>query len=161
MSIASDAASSAIEAGDLETAVELLEQGRAILWSKMQGYRHPLGKLRDINQSLADDFERVSRELERHALSSDLESPPSHPEFYDAQLQRHRILSEEWDTTLGEIRKIDGFADFLQAVPFATLQLATAEGPVIIVNISRYRSDAIILHNSGPPVLVPLPAATP
>jgi tetratricopeptide (TPR) repeat protein len=45
-SLASEAASTAIAADDLEAAVELLEQGRAILWSKMEGYRYPLVQLR-------------------------------------------------------------------------------------------------------------------
>jgi len=35
----------ASDAGDLEAAVELLEQGRVILWSKMEQYRHPLDQL--------------------------------------------------------------------------------------------------------------------
>ena len=38
---------------------------------------------------------------------------------------------------------------------------AAAEGPVILINISDYRSDAIILHINKPPNLVALPEATP
>jgi tetratricopeptide (TPR) repeat protein len=155
----SDAASSAIEAGHLDTAVELLEQGRAILWSKMQGLRHPLDKLRDASGTLADQFDRTSRELERHAMSIDIESHL--PGFYDQQTKKHRILSEKWDEAVRQIRQIDGFTNFLQAVPFSTLRLAATEGPVIIVNISQYRSDAIILLNSIAPVLVSLPNASP
>jgi tetratricopeptide (TPR) repeat protein/CHAT domain-containing protein len=161
MSLPSDAASSAVEAGNLENAVELLEQGRAILWSKMQGYRHPLDKLRDIDRDLADQFERVSRELEHGAMSPDVQSLALPPAFYDNQIHRHRILSEEWDTAVGRIRQTDGFANFLRAVPFTTLQSAATEGPIIIVNISHYRSDAIILQDPGPPVLVCLPGASP
>jgi hypothetical protein len=56
---------------------------------------------------------------------------------------------------------VDGFTNFLQAVPFATLQTAASEGPVIIVNISKYRSDAIILLDTCTPVLIPLPTALP
>jgi CHAT domain-containing protein len=156
---ASHAASSAIEQGDLETAVEWLEQGRAILWSKMQGFRHPLDKLREIDGDLADEFDRVSRELEHHATTFDIEPLP--PGFYDRQTKKHRILSERWDQVVQRIRHIKGFANFLQAVPFTSLQLASAEGPVIIVNISSYRSDAIILRRSDPPVLVSLPGASP
>jgi hypothetical protein len=158
-SLASDAASSAIEEDDLETAVELLEQGRAILWSKMQGFRSPLDKLRKIDGDLADEFQDVSRELEHHAMSIDIEPLP--PGFYDRQTKKHRILSERWDQVVQRIRDTEGFADFLQPVSFAALQSAAAEGPVIIVNISSYRSDAIILRSSDPPVLVHPPDATP
>jgi CHAT domain-containing protein len=158
-SLASDAASSAIEAGDLETAVELLEQGRTILWSKIRGYRHSLDNLRDVNGDLANQFDRVSRELEHHAISSDVDS--AQPGLYDRQTRKHRLLSEKWDAVVGQIRQLDGFTNFLQAIPFTNLQPAATEGPVIIVNISRYRSDAIILLKSHPPVLVCLPDASP
>jgi hypothetical protein len=73
-SLACDAASSAIEFGQLEAAVELLEKGRATLWSQLRGYRHPLEELRDIDEELADRFEFVSGELERLVMSSDTES---------------------------------------------------------------------------------------
>ena len=39
----------------------------------------------------------------------------------------------------------------------STLQKAAAEGPIIIINISEYRSDAIILQDVGDPVIVPYP----
>jgi hypothetical protein len=135
-SLASDAASSTIETGQVETAVELLERGRTILWSKMQGYRQPLEELRDKDRKLADRFEDVCRELERHAMSSDAEFaalPHDHdgpPISYDTRIQRHRICSEEWDALVKRIQKIGGLENFLRAVPFDTLQSAAKEGPV-------------------------------
>jgi hypothetical protein len=125
----------------------------------MRGFRHPLDKLREINGDLADEFHRVSRELEHHAMSFDIEPLP--PGFYDRQTKNHRILSERWDQVVQRIRDTEGFADFLQPISFTSLQSATAEGPVIIINISSYRSDAIILRSSDPPVLVHPPDATP
>ena len=44
---------------------------------------------------------------------------------------------------------------------FTTLQMAAVEGPVIVVNFSESRSDAIIVISKGPPLLIPLPDATP
>jgi hypothetical protein len=40
------------------------------------------------------------------------------------------------------------------------LKKAAAEGLVIIVNISKYRSDAIIVRHLGPSVIVSLSIAT-
>ena len=54
--LALNAASSSIDQGDFRSAIELLEQGRAILWSKLRGYRHPLDKLRTIDKELFDQF---------------------------------------------------------------------------------------------------------
>ena len=69
--LALDAASSAIEAGELRSAVQLLEQGRAVLWSKLRGYRHPLDELRAVDEGLADQFKAFSSQLECLATSSE------------------------------------------------------------------------------------------
>ena len=160
-SLASDAASAAIDANELEKAVELLEQGRAILWSKMKGYRYPLDQLRHVNTQLADELEEISLQLEQLALSSE-SGPIDRPRLnLDVQLQKNRILSAEWEQIVRQIRKIDGFHNFLQAVPFPTLQTAAVEGPVILINISEYHSDAIIILIDRPPTLVALPNVEP
>jgi len=169
-SLALDAASSAIDDGQLETAVELLEQGRAILWSKLRGYRHSLEKLHLADRGLANQFETLSHRREHLAMSSESELLASScgPDKaslglsvpFDIMMRNHRILSEEWDAVVERIRRVDGFADFLQAVPFKTLQMAATDGPVIVVNVSEFRSDAITLFKAGPPVLIPLPKAS-
>jgi CHAT domain-containing protein len=76
-------------------------------------------------------------------------------------MRRYRIVSEKWNKVVGQVQKIDGFGNFLQAVPFPILQEAAAEGPVIFINISNYHSDAIILHINSPPHLVTLPKVQP
>jgi len=58
----------------------------------------------------------------------DTESPTSLPHS-EVQMQRYRILSEEWEKLLGQIRKIEGFSNFLQAIPFTILRTAAAGGP--------------------------------
>ena len=165
-SLASDATSAAIDTKDLEAAVELLEQGRAMLLSKLKGYRYPLDQLRQVNRHLADELGALGVELEHLALSSEsrpllhIERPKTLAHL-EAQMHRHRVLSEKREKVLGQIRKIEGFDNFLQAVPFSTLRTAAAEGPIILINISNYRSDAIIILIDKPPILVALPKATP
>jgi len=159
-SLASNAASAAINAGDLKVAVELLEQGRAILWSKMEGYRHPLDRLCQVDKQLADLLQNLSMKLEHFSLSRSVQLDTAGtmgPVALEAQLHQHRILSEDWERAVKKVRKLDGFSDFLQAIPFSTLQMAAAEGPVILINISNYRSDAIILYGNSLPILVTLP----
>lgn len=60
-----------------------------------------------------------------------------------------------------QIRQIEGFSSFLQRTPYDTLRQAASKGPVILVNISRHHSDALIVRYSDSPFLVPLPKATP
>lgn len=57
------------------------------------------------------------------------------------------------------IRTLPGLESFLLPPPFYRLQLAASKGPVIVVNITHRRSDAIIVVPSGEPVVVPLPDA--
>jgi CHAT domain-containing protein len=162
-SLASNAASAAIDAQDLEAAVELLEQGRAILWSKMRGYRYSLDSLRQVHKQLADELEKISLELERLALSSEFESTLMDGQIpnLEVQMHRNRILTAEWEKIIEQIREIDGFRNFLRAVPFSTLRTAAAEGLVVLINVSNYRSDAIIIHIDNPPILVTLPNVRP
>ena len=167
--LAADAASCSINRGEYKFAIELLEQGRVILWSILRGYRHSLDKLRIIDKELTAQFETLSGQLEGLAMSVESDLPVSfelneeQPIGYsfEEKAQQHRILSGKWDDVVDKIRQVDGFTDFLQVVPFSTLQTAAAEGPVIIINISQYRSDAIILQDVGDPVIVPLPETLP
>ncbi|KAJ7281903.1 CHAT domain-containing protein [Mycena rebaudengoi] len=162
--IALDAAAVAIGEGKLETAVELLEQGRAMLWTRLHGFRSPLERLRDADAGLAARFEDAKRQLERHATAppnTDAVDAKERALDFDRQMKTQRVLQERWDGLVGEIRRLEGFSHFLRPMPFAALQEAAQGGPVILVNVSQYRSDAIILLHDGPPTVVPLPDVTP
>jgi hypothetical protein len=62
---------------------------------------------------------------------------------------------------LKRVRLIDGFADFLRTPSFRTLQAAGDDGPVIFVNVSKARCDALIIRGNEPLHLVPLPSSSP
>lgn len=66
-----------------------------------------------------------------------------------------------WDNIVNRIRALDGSSSFLRPTPFKLLIRAADEGPVIIVNISGIRSDAIILRRGAEPEIIKLPNATP
>ncbi|KAH8105069.1 TPR-like protein [Phellopilus nigrolimitatus] len=163
--LASDAASYAIEVGEVAQAVEMLEQGRALIWSQMRGLRTPIEQLREVNKGLADRFLTTSRELESLATSS--ESKPiallaqesatgASQKLVDEMYARKRRLASELETIVTEIRATSGFEDFLRARRFSVLQEAAVEGPVIIISHSKYRSDALIVLHDRPPVSIEL-----
>ncbi|PSR71021.1 hypothetical protein PHLCEN_2v13125 [Hermanssonia centrifuga] len=166
---ASNAAVCAIEKEELEIAVQVLEQGRALLWSRMRGYRHSIEQLQESNPGLAEEFKGVCQQLEHITVSSEpnlsgmapisVSTPPyaAHGLDFDAKVTKNRQLSDDYERIISEIRHIDGFSSFLQATPFSTLQTAAREGPVILVNVNEHRSDAIILQATEAPLLVPLP----
>ncbi|THU91194.1 hypothetical protein K435DRAFT_759496 [Dendrothele bispora CBS 962.96] len=150
--LAGDAASCAIEHGDLELAVELLEQGRSQLFTRMQDYSFPLSTLVDTQEDLAHEFGQtlVRMELVFQSLHCDTQTNEN----------RTQGLSEivgSWNELLSKIRALEGFSDVLQPRSFASIRHAAAEGPVIILNISKYRCDALILlQEVSRPILVPL-----
>jgi CHAT domain-containing protein len=72
----------------------------------------------------------------------------------------HRIaLAREWDDLVEQVRRIDGFEDFLKPQSLDTLLPAAADGPVVIVNVSRWRCDALLIRADGAEAL-PLPGLT-
>ncbi|EJC99359.1 TPR-like protein [Fomitiporia mediterranea MF3/22] len=145
ISLALDAVAYAVDKNRLEEAIEILEQGRGLLWSQMRGLRAPLDGLAEVNKELADRFSDISCQLENLAMS------PT-----ESQLKRR--LSTEQEELIGEIRRIPGFQSFLEATPFNVLQQAASEGPVIVVNHSKYRSDVLIVpsHEDKPVACIPL-----
>ncbi|PSR76078.1 hypothetical protein PHLCEN_2v8694 [Hermanssonia centrifuga] len=163
--LASNAAVCAIEKEELEIVVQVLEQGRALLWSQMRGYRHSTEKLQELNPGPAEEFKRVCQQLEHLTVSSGtdlsgmklipISTTPyaAHGLNFDAKVTQNRQLSEDYKKIITEIRQLEGFSGFLRATPFSTLQ---SEGPVILVNVSKHRSDAVILRATETPLLVPL-----
>lgn len=67
--LAVNAAACAIDGDCAELAVELLEQGRATLFAQLSRYRTSLEHLKEVNEQLVDEFERLSWLLEGSAVS--------------------------------------------------------------------------------------------
>ncbi|EJC97712.1 uncharacterized protein FOMMEDRAFT_115279 [Fomitiporia mediterranea MF3/22] len=170
-----DAASYAAEKSQLEQAIEILEQGRGLLWSQLRGLRHPLDQLAETNGKLADRFRNVSRQLEDLATShealasgSDINRSGSHrldgelgQKSFDELLKLKKKLSHEQQEIMNDIRRVPGFENFLEATPFRVLQRAASDGPVIMVNHCKYRCDALIIlsRSDFSVVCVPLDVA--
>ncbi|KAH8105758.1 TPR-like protein [Phellopilus nigrolimitatus] len=165
LTIASDAASYAIEIGEVAQAVEMLERGKALIWSQLRGLRMPIEQLREVNKGLADRFSTTGRELESLATSSEprpttLVSENSltgaSQKLVDEMYSRKRRLASQLKAIVAEIRTLSGFEDFLRLQKFSVLQGAAVEGPVIIISHCKYRSDALIVLYDRPPVSIEL-----
>ncbi|KAG8892480.1 hypothetical protein FRB99_002692, partial [Tulasnella sp. 403] len=150
-----DAASFALNQDDPALAVTLLERGRTILFGQMLRYRPALEDLLAIDPALVERFSQLSRRLELSVISEEAPRVDSARPFEDG-IARYQRLNLEWIQVVDQIRAIDGFANFLRPTPFQELQVAAKEGPVIVVNVSELRSDAIIVSSEGINV-VPLP----
>ncbi|KAG8957468.1 hypothetical protein FRC03_010118 [Tulasnella sp. 419] len=152
-----DAAAQALTEGLPTMAIEFLERGRTLLWQQLGRYRSPLEKLGEVDQGLAEEFEQLSNQLETLAVNQD--SRKLSRLSQEEESRRYRRVWEEWELTVSKIRRVQGFSNFLQPVPFSILRQAASWGPVIVINISQHRSDAIIVLRDRDPAVVPLPGA--
>jgi hypothetical protein len=65
------------------------------------------------------------------------------------EIDRRMALAREWDDLVGQVRGLKGFEDFLRPPPLDSLLGAAARGPVVIVNVSQWRCDALIITTDG------------
>jgi hypothetical protein len=64
-------------------------------------------------------------------------------------VDRRMALAREWDELVEQVRELEGFEDFLRPPRLETLLPAAANGPVAVINISRWRCDALIVTADG------------
>src|SRR3954447_18055423 len=74
-------------------------------------------------------------------------------------VDRRMALAREWDELVEQVRHLDGFANFLKPPKQESLLPAAARGPVAIINVSRWRCDALLVQPTGVTAL-PLAALT-
>ncbi|MGI5230380.1 CHAT domain-containing protein [Actinoallomurus sp. CA-142502] len=174
--IAASAAACALAAGQPEKAVRLLEQGRGVLLARALDTRADLTALRHHHPRLAEEFEELRDVLDAvhvpeplmDAGQEDGEEPIGTVPASDDGAVRggetdrntRLALASRWDSLLERIRDQPGFAAFARGPELAALQATAEAGPIVFLNVSTYRSDAIILESGGVRT-IRLPAVTP
>lgn len=164
--LGSEAAAAAVEAGKPTLAVELLEQSRSIIWTQALHLRSDLSELAASHPELSDRLTSLRVRLDAHAsagsplprLGPTSESSGQFPQEPGA---RRRELARQWDETIEQVRRIEGFEHFLGPTPYAELKGAASDGPVVIVNPGRSGGHALFIHHDLPePQVLELPGAT-
>lgn len=135
--IAADAAAAALTAGDPAAAVSLLEQGRGVL---LRGVTDPEADRRALRAAAPGLANRLGR-------LSVAPRTPSAALATGADGDRDRLLRQ--------IRETPGL-EHLFRVPDPVPLPAGLAGPVVIVNLTDQRCDALIIGSAGTDV-VPLP----
>ncbi|KAI9444030.1 CHAT domain-containing protein [Lactarius indigo] len=163
-----DYASYLIHIGQPEQAIEVLEQGRSLLWSEMRGFRTSIDQLRRANQDFADRLVETNQQLEdlttttlKHQVGGYGNFPGV--SFRDGNFEdgfgrihkQQRDLLKERETLISQIRKLPSFETFLETPRFDSVCDAASRGPVIIINHSRWRCDILVLLHDSSPSLIP------
>jgi tetratricopeptide (TPR) repeat protein len=155
--LASDAAACCVRAGLPDRAVELLEQGRGILLGQALDTRSDLTALAEQHPGLADRFTSLRDALDQVSHPSGRLPIASGQADGTVELraaawvagERQRTTAESFEQVITEIRSQPGFSGFLRPLPVRDLRAAAADGPVALVNVSRYGSHALILTANG------------
>ncbi|MFD4026214.1 CHAT domain-containing protein [Streptomyces sp. NPDC058576] len=166
--LASDAAALAIEEGAAGRALALLEQGRGVLLAQGLENRADVSRLHALAPGLAAEFERIRDQLSEPprpspVLGGGLGGPaaPFHGADEEAVIAEARLgLARRWEQLLDEIRALPGLEGFLRPPSVPELVASAAEGPVVVVNVSAYRCDALVVTADAGIDVVPLPGLT-
>jgi tetratricopeptide (TPR) repeat protein len=133
MGITALAVSLSIDCGeDPYEALSISESGRCVLANLQLEVRSDLSQLREAHQELASAFLEVRNKIDDQTLTS------GRCALYD---QLRNILEE--------IRTKPGFGRFLLAPEKSELTKLAEQGPLVVVNVSEIRSDAILIDTTG------------
>ncbi|MGH3853405.1 MAG: CHAT domain-containing protein [Pseudonocardiaceae bacterium] len=160
--LASDAAAAALHRADVvyrtgETAaIALLERGRSVLLTQTLQSRTDLERLHDRKADLADRLIAIDGELDRAPEERlDPDADPGVGKDYE----HRRALVAERKKLVANIRSLKGFTDFQLPPTTAQLMSAAEHGPVVAVNVSEHRCDALIVSAQDIKT-IPLPRLT-
>ncbi|MFC5218408.1 CHAT domain-containing protein [Streptomyces coerulescens] len=159
--LATDAAACAIEAGRPARALELLEGGRAVLWQQLLRTRADRTRLYEVAPRLARRMDKLAATLERDGgMPADRRMALVHR--WEKLEDRAQARSQrEWTALAGRAQQALPDAVFTLPAFGADLAPAGAEGPVVVVNVSRLGCAALIVEDgTREPRTVALPDLT-
>jgi CHAT domain-containing protein/tetratricopeptide (TPR) repeat protein len=160
---ARDAAACLLEAGTgtVMSALEVIEQGRGVLYGSLVWPGGDVARLRAVAPELAGRFEQVRDALDSgrsdqmirrsRALGA---APAAHLAVQQAAGTRKALLLD-LDELVAGIRALPGFDRFLEPPPVDRIASTAKQDTIIVVNVSRYRSDALVLA-AGEPIAIRL-----
>ena len=120
-------------------ALKFLEEGRGALATSLFELRTDIRDLQETQPILAEQFDRQEK------LFVDLYNYTNDSAASQA-LVRRRKADQEMDNLIDKIRREPGCEDFLQAPSETALYAAASHGPIVVINVSEYRCDAIIIE---------------
>ncbi|MFF7050010.1 CHAT domain-containing protein [Streptomyces griseorubiginosus] len=163
--LVADAAALTLRTADADTqeppayqALTLLESGRAVLIGQALEVRGDIALLRHHHPQLAHHFVELRAAL--HLPDGEGEVEEEATSSPTRASQHSRRLTEELTEVLQEIRRQPGFASFGRPPTLRQLTAQAAQGPIVVYNMSDYRSDALIITEDGITSLA-LPTLTP
>ncbi|KAL5610889.1 hypothetical protein FOBRF1_007006 [Fusarium oxysporum] len=141
--VASDLCAFLLSTNRLTEALECLEQGRAIIISQLLDDRSDLSSLRHDHLQLANRYQSLVDEVNAPTRQTT-------PGVVEALLRKRRQeAAAELDMCLKEIRCVPGHERFMLGQTVTEMQECITEGSIVVINITDFRSDAIVVSNNS------------
>lgn len=138
-----------LEYGKADEALERIEHGRGMILGRLIDKNDDLAALRKHHPSLATEYDDLRQQaFETNIMSRKASGEPS--------LSRRRGAFSALQRCEDKIRKMESFEWFHRGFPAAELRKNAEQGPIIIVNVTDIRSDALIVTRDAV-TCVPLP----
>lgn len=139
--IPSAAAAVALSAGvHAGSALRILETGRGIIWNSLLNSKSSIDKLQQEHAALAQEYMALQSRL-GGSDSLVVRQPTVDLDHHFHAARLHKLL--------GQIRTHDGFEDFLRLpAGLQELEKFGSCGPVIAINVTNVRADALIITES-------------
>ncbi|MEU9138959.1 CHAT domain-containing protein [Streptomyces sp. NPDC048404] len=141
--VACDAAASRLaDDGDAEEALRLLEAGRGVLWTRTLQLRQETTELHRWEPELAANLRDAARALD--SVDDPLPTGTQDAEAASRRTDRRAALAREY-RRLADAAITMGHGGFLAPPSREELLSAAAHGPVVVVNVSKWRCDALVV----------------
>jgi tetratricopeptide (TPR) repeat protein len=142
--VSSEAAGLALHLGeDPLVALSLLEKGRGIFALSLDEMRADIKSLEEQYPDLASKFITLREQLSAPSGTTlDIEDPE-----WNVDASRRHEAGDEFERLLAEIRQQSGFETFLLPPSESEIRSAADRGPIIIINTSMLRCDAILVES--------------
>jgi len=126
-----------------ERALELLERGRGVILSLLIDDRSDTSELKKTYPQHCALYENLRLEVNTpiNNIADQL--------LREMTLKRRANAIEELNKCLKEIRQLPEFGQFQKGLTTKQMQQASAEGSIVVVNITDIRSDAVIVSTDG------------
>ncbi|KAM6505521.1 hypothetical protein FSOLCH5_014731 [Fusarium solani] len=147
--LSSDAAAIALHANrGPAAAIELLETGRGVIAGALFD-QSDLSALEREHPDLARSFIDLRDQLDAPAPVDSLATAERPTAAAETDGDRRRDAGTQLTGLLETIRSKSGFERFLLAASEADMLEAARPGPIVVLNVSSYRCDALLIEQSG------------
>jgi tetratricopeptide (TPR) repeat protein len=153
-----DAAFYMLTFGSIQSAVELLEQGRGFFWKQSLRYWTETDSLpEDMKQQLAELSWQLEKDSHQFIRTS---SGDVNKVDVERRVARTRSQSERLDRLLHDIRQLPAHRRFMTPDDYSTLRMAAANGPVIMLLPGKDSCNAIVMRQDEALTSLVLPNVT-